>query len=242
MAENATAAEPTAETRISEAEISRLVALFYSRVRADAGLAPIFESAIDDWPHHLEKLAAFWSSLMLTTGRYKGSPMAAHMKHRDAITPEMFDRWLTLWNEATAEAVPAAAPALQEKAARVAQSLQHALYFRLPPRFAGLSDGGGAVPYRTTPVVDEASLPAALRAEHRTKAGVWGVVRVLDGQVQLTLTEPAGTIVLSPGAAGVVEPQQPHHVEPLGPMRMQVEFYTAPPTRSALAGANVENL
>lgn len=121
-------------TQISEAEIARLVSLFYSRVRADDGLGPIFDGAIDDWPHHLEKLAAFWSSMMLATGRYKGSPMAAHLKHRARITPAMFDQWLALWNQATADAVPDAAPALQEKAARVAQSLQHALFFRMPPR------------------------------------------------------------------------------------------------------------
>jgi len=119
---------------IDEAGLERLVEHFYARVRADAELGPIFNDAIADWPEHLEKLAAFWSSVMLTSGRYKGQPMPAHMKHRDRITPELFGRWLALWNETTAELMePAAAAALQAKAARIAESLQLAMFFRLPP-------------------------------------------------------------------------------------------------------------
>src|SRR3546814_2312981 len=86
---------------IDEQELERLVALFYARVRADEELGPIFNDAIDDWPEHLEKLVAFWSSVVLTSGRYKGNPMAAHLKHRDRITPALFDRWLGLWNMTT---------------------------------------------------------------------------------------------------------------------------------------------
>ena len=40
-------------------------------------------------------------------------------------------------------------------------------------------------PYRCTPVFDEATLPAALRKEHRTKAGTWGLIRVIDGRLHL---------------------------------------------------------
>ena len=78
-----------------------LVDTFYERVRADAELGPIFNDAIDDWPEHLEKLAAFWSSVMLASGRYKGRPVPAHVKHLDRITPALFDRWLALWARTT---------------------------------------------------------------------------------------------------------------------------------------------
>lgn len=115
--------------------LTQLVDAFYARVRADAELGPIFNGAIHDWPEHLDKLAAFWSSVMLTSGRYKGQPMPAHMKHRDAITPALFDRWLALWAEVTdAMMLPGAAAALQDKAARIAESLQLAMFFRLDPR------------------------------------------------------------------------------------------------------------
>lgn len=69
---------------------------------------------------------------MLMTGRYKGSLVAEHLKHREAITPAMFDRWLAIWAETTTDLLaPVAAAALQAKAARIAESLQLALFFRL---------------------------------------------------------------------------------------------------------------
>ncbi len=39
-------------------------------------------------------------------------------------------------------------------------------------------------PYRSTAVFDETTLPDSLRREHRTKAGVWGVIRVLEGEAR----------------------------------------------------------
>lgn len=120
--------------RIDEQGLEQLVHAFYTRVRADPMLGPVFNDAIDDWPGHLEKLTAFWSSVMLTSGRYKGRPMPAHMKHKPRIKPEMFERWLTLWGETTDELMrPEAAAALQEKAGRIGESLQLALFFRLQP-------------------------------------------------------------------------------------------------------------
>lgn len=129
-------ARVTGMASIDEAGLARLVDAFYARVRADAELGPIFNRAIDDWPEHLGKLTAFWSSVMLTSGRYKGQPVAAHLKHRDSITPELFARWLALWGQTARELMaPEAAAALEEKAGRIAESLQLALFFRLdgPP-------------------------------------------------------------------------------------------------------------
>jgi len=85
-------------------------------------------------------------------------------------------------------------------------------------------------PYRSTPVFDENSLPAALRGRHSTKAGVWGVVRVIEGRVRLTFLEPPSQVELDPDKPGIVLPEQPHFVEPIGPMRMRVDFYGEPPS------------
>lgn len=124
----------TTETIITETQIAVLIPRFYDRVRADALIGPVFAGAIDNWPRHLEKLMTFWSSVMLTSGRYKGNPMSAHMKHLASITPLMFDRWLALWADVTAELLPSGiAKSLQAKAERIVQSLKLALYFRLPP-------------------------------------------------------------------------------------------------------------
>lgn len=117
---------------VDEERLARVVDRFYAAVRADALIGPVFNDAIDDWPHHLENLAAFWSSLMLTSGRYKGMPMAAHLKHRARITPAMFERWLVLWREATEAEMPsAAARSMQDKARRIAENFKLALA-RLP--------------------------------------------------------------------------------------------------------------
>jgi len=119
---------------LNDEGLKRLVAAFYSRVRADAELGPIFNDAINDWPEHLKKLTAFWSSVMLTSGRYKGQPVPAHMRHKSRITPELFDRWLGLWAQTTDELMsPEAALQLQDRAARIAESLKLALFFRLSP-------------------------------------------------------------------------------------------------------------
>jgi len=118
--------------RIDDEGLGHLVEAFYARVRADEELGPIFNDAITDWPEHLRKLTDFWSSVMLTSGRYKGQPVPAHQKHRSRITPELFERWLGLWAETTDTMMePAAARALQDKAQRIAQSLQLAMFFRI---------------------------------------------------------------------------------------------------------------
>lgn len=120
--------------KIDEQGLGRLIAVFYARVRDDAELGPIFNDAIGDWPEHLDKLTAFWSSVMLTSGRYKGNPVAAHLKHGARIEPALFERWLALWARTTAEVMPPEAAAeLQAKASRIAESLQLAMFFKLPP-------------------------------------------------------------------------------------------------------------
>lgn len=90
--------------------------------------------------------------------------------------------------------------------------------------------------YRSTPVFDEISLPAALRADHRTKAGTWGVITILEGEVRLTYAEPLEQRVLAPGRPGLVRPEQTHFVTPMGAMRMRVDFHDSEPDMAALTG------
>ena len=86
-----------------------------------------------------------------------------------------------------------------------------------------------AGPYRSTPVFDEHTLPAALRSNHSTKAGVWGVIRVITGRLRLTYVAASTEIILDPDHLGMVEPEQLHFVTPLGAMTMQVEFHNQLP-------------
>lgn len=116
---------------ISEEALGRQVERFYGKVRADALLGPVFEPAIGDWPEHLEQLRAFWSSVMLTSGRYKGRPLPAHLRHAEALTAERFARWLALWAETAEELfLPEPAQALRAKAERIAASLSEAVRLR----------------------------------------------------------------------------------------------------------------
>ena len=118
-----------------EAALPGLVAAFYARVRQDPQLGPVFEDAVDDWDHHLATLVDFWSSVMLASGRYKGSPMLVHMRHAARIPSGLFERWLALWTQVTDEAAsPEIAAVFQAKAARIAQSLDLAINFRLPAK------------------------------------------------------------------------------------------------------------
>jgi len=115
---------------ITEDDIAKLVPAFYARVREDAVLGPIFNGAIEDWPRHLAKLQAFWSSVLLTSGRYKGQPMVAHIRHEPHMTPDNFARWLALWRRTSTEVLaPEAAALFQEKADRIAESLQLGVQF-----------------------------------------------------------------------------------------------------------------
>jgi hemoglobin len=115
---------------ITEASLARLVDAFYARVRNDPLIGPLFNEAVDDWTEHLDKLQAFWSSVMLTSGRYKGRPLPAHLKHSDRIGASEFARWLAIWKETTDELFDAPqAEALQHKAGRIAESLSLGIQF-----------------------------------------------------------------------------------------------------------------
>jgi len=85
----------------------------------------------------------------------------------------------------------------------------------------------GLTAYKQTPIFDQNSLPAGLRREHRTKAGVWALIHVVEGRLRYRILDPFGEVILTAGTPGVVRPEQPHEVEPLGPMRMYVEFFSA---------------
>jgi len=80
-------------------------------------------------------------------------------------------------------------------------------------------------PYRRTPEFDENSVPAGLLGRHTTAEGVWGVIRVLEGRLRYRILEPeVEEHLLDPDHPGVVEPQVPHQVELVGPVRFYVEF------------------
>lgn len=115
---------PGVSAGVSEEIIRTQVLAFYARVRRDPVLGPIFNAAVEDWDEHLTKLCAFWSSVLLMTGRFKGSPMAAHARN-PAIRDEHFARWLDLFEATAVELLPPPAAALfVEKSRMIGRSLR----------------------------------------------------------------------------------------------------------------------
>jgi len=86
----------------TEEDITHMVHHFYAQIRVHPNLGPIFNEHVDDWDEHLDTMVDFWSSLLLRTGRFKGSPMTKH-----AVLPELnaglFHQWLDLFRETCLE-------------------------------------------------------------------------------------------------------------------------------------------
>lgn len=87
----------------------------------------------------------------------------------------------------------------------------------------------GLESYKRTAVFTGSSVPAGLLNDHRTKAGVWGLIHVERGKLLYRITDPrrpACEHTLSAGEApGVVEPVIAHHVQPIGETAFWVEFF-----------------
>lgn len=81
----------------------------------------------------------------------------------------------------------------------------------------------GASEYKRTATFTEHTLPAALRADHRTKAGTWARIVVEAGALEYHVR--GRVLRLEPGQHGLVEPERPHHVTPLGSVLVHVEFW-----------------
>ena len=79
--------------------------------------------------------------------------------------------------------------------------------------------------YGSSPIFDENSLPDAVRNEHTTKDGTWGLLRVLEGEVRLVFLDPPSERLVTVDDPAPIPPQSPHFVKLAGPMKMQVEFY-----------------
>jgi len=133
--------EPLHSGYPTDAQIEDLVGTFYARIRKDPELGPIFERVIGaDWGPHLKTMCDFWSSVMNTTGRYKGRPIPAHVK-LTGIEPRHFARWLALFGETAEELFdPALAQAFLARAEKIAASLMlgFAFHAEKPEIWGGL--------------------------------------------------------------------------------------------------------
>lgn len=111
---------------LDDAVIRAVVDEFYARARRDDVIGPVFNRIIPDaeWPDHLSKIADFWSSMLLGTGRYTGRPMPKHMAIPE-LSDAHFMRWLRLFRETVEEICPPEIAALfVERSERIGNSFR----------------------------------------------------------------------------------------------------------------------
>jgi hemoglobin len=133
---------PGVAVGITEPLIVGVVHEFYRRIRREPTLGPIFERVIGtDWDAHLVKMCDFWSSVLLMSGRFHGTPMMAHIRIEE-LGPQHFALWLRMFRETVTEVCQNEAAALFiSKAEMIAQSLQ-----------MGIASSRGEVPSFLRPI------------------------------------------------------------------------------------------
>ena len=85
----------------SREDVFLLVKTFYSKVRLDSLLGPIFNAIIQDWEEHFEHLTDFWQSNLFFEKKYSGDPLQKHAEVDKrvgyTINELHFGVWLNLW-------------------------------------------------------------------------------------------------------------------------------------------------
>jgi hemoglobin len=109
----------------TEEEIAAFVRAFYTRVRNDELIGPIFNAHVHDWEHHFVLLTDFWSSVLRGSGRYSGTPMQKHTALEE-LKPEFFERWLKLFRQ-TLDEQPN--EAMRERATAAAERIAQSLWY-----------------------------------------------------------------------------------------------------------------
>ena len=111
---------------LDDGMVKAVVDAFYAKARADDVIGPVFNRVIADadWPDHLDKIASFWSSMLLGTGTYSGRPMPKHMAIPE-LSDVHFSRWLKLFRD-TVESIcsPEIAELFIERSERIGQSFR----------------------------------------------------------------------------------------------------------------------
>jgi len=84
-------------------DIAILVNTFYTKVRGNDLLGPIFNTMIKDWETHLELLTDFWETNLFFVKKYKGNPLEKHAnmdkQFNYSINELHFGTWINIWNQ-----------------------------------------------------------------------------------------------------------------------------------------------
>ena len=86
----------------NRAAIEQLVTNFYSKVKKDNLLGPIFNNAENfSWDTHLPIMFNFWETILLDKPKYRGNTIAKHIElhRRTPLNEQHFRRWKELFYE-----------------------------------------------------------------------------------------------------------------------------------------------
>ncbi len=119
---------------INKESISKLMDIFYNKVRKDENLGRIFNAKIgtdeQSWREHKEKIGNFWlANLLGIQGIYNGYPLKAHLE-LDPFPREFFSIWLGLFEESLHETFSniLCIQQILERAHIIAQRFQKMIY------------------------------------------------------------------------------------------------------------------
>ena len=93
------------ENTINDANIERLVRIFYPEVLEDDIVGPFFIEKLGsdissaEWEKHLVLLSQFWAFVALGDEAYAGHPLSPHFE-MEGISRKAFEQWLKLFHEA----------------------------------------------------------------------------------------------------------------------------------------------
>lgn len=122
-------AEQTPHDIATRDDIVALVDGFYTRVRTDDLLGPIFDDiAHVDWAAHLPKMYDFWDSVLFGRAQFKGNPLAVHraLASRAPMTDAAFGRWVVLFHTTVDELFSGSVAAeAKQRAVRIAMTMQY---------------------------------------------------------------------------------------------------------------------
>lgn len=87
-------------------DIEILVNAFYDKVMTNKIIGHIFNDIVKvNWDHHLPRMYAFWTNMLLQEGGFSGNPMLTHISISKLTTMSEteFSEWLRLFHETVDE-------------------------------------------------------------------------------------------------------------------------------------------
>lgn len=110
--------------KVDEQSIQVMVHTFYGCIREHPRLGLIFNGRLEGkWDDHMPKMEAFWQSVLLKNGAYKGKPVPAHLKLKEVVSSD-YSEWQSVFRPVVRELfVPDLADEIIAVAERIAQSL-----------------------------------------------------------------------------------------------------------------------